>query len=240
MPSVRVPVPSAASGIGGAAGGALVGVGLDPGQDRSGLARVGGPVARGLGLVGADEDRLHVALELETLERLLVFELVVTAGMLDRALGAGHARHLVRDLAQIAEPDGRGGRVCRGVVAFDHRIGGVDGGKRLRLPFVIDRGRLFPLERGHAGRIGRVDTVDDVGQILAIADRLIGLEGIAGDSHDRAFLPGAGAASPEQGRSVLQVAGFLELLGEVLDLCIERGAFGLRDAGPLDRWDRLG
>src|SRR3954463_8953866 len=55
-----------------------------------------------------------------------------------------------------------------------------------------------------------------------------------------AFLTSAGAARPEQGRSVLEVAGFFELLGEVLDLRVLRYAFGLRDAGPLDRWDRSG
>ena len=117
-------------------------------QDRTeAVLRAVGVVAGDLGLVGADEDRLHVALELEALEHLLVGELVVAAGVLDRALGAGHARHLVRDLAEIAEPDRRGGRVGGGVVAFEHRVGGVDGGERLRLPFVIDGGRLFPLER---------------------------------------------------------------------------------------------
>ena len=82
--------------IGRAAGAALVGIGLDPGQDRCRLAGVRRSIAGGLGLVGADEDQFHVALELEALERLLVFEFVVAAGVLDRALRAGHARHLVR------------------------------------------------------------------------------------------------------------------------------------------------
>src|SRR3954471_24395996 len=55
-----------------------------------------------------------------------------------------------------------------------------------------------------------------------------------------AFLTSPGAARPEQGRSVLEVAALLELLGEVLDLRVLRSAFGLRDAGPLDGWDRSG
>ena len=55
-----------------------------------------------------------------------------------------------------------------------------------------------------------------------------------------AFLTSAGAARPEQGRCVLEVAALLELLGDVLDLRVKRGAFGLRDARPLDRWNRSG
>ena len=42
----------------------------------------------------------HVALELEALEHLLVFELVVAAGVLDRALGAGGLRRL--ELGRLA------------------------------------------------------------------------------------------------------------------------------------------
>ena len=87
LPSVRVPVPSAARDR-RRAGGALGGVGLDPGQDRGGLARRR-VVAGNLGLVGADKDGLHIALELEALEHLLIGELVVAAGVFDRLLGAG-------------------------------------------------------------------------------------------------------------------------------------------------------
>ena len=132
--------------VGGAAGRALRRVGLDPGEHRGGLA--GGRVVAGvLRLVGAAENRLHVALELETLEHLLIGELVVAAGVIDGALGAGDAGDLVADLADVAEPHGRGDGVGRGVVAFELRVGVVGRGERLRLPFVIDGGRLLALAR---------------------------------------------------------------------------------------------
>jgi hypothetical protein len=175
VPSVRVPVPSAAEGSEPVA--PFRRIALDPGQHRSGLAR-GGVVAGHLGLVGADQDRLHVALELEALEHLLVGELVVAAGVLDRPLRAGDARHLVGDLADIAEPHRRRGGGGGGVVAFELGVGGVGGGERLRLPFVIDGGRLLALDAGHERRVGRIDAIDHVGEILAVADRLVGGEGV--------------------------------------------------------------
>src|SRR5258708_7833104 len=61
---------------------ALRRVGLGPGEHRCGLAR-GGVVAGRLGLVGAAEDGLHVALELEAFQHLLIGELVIAAGVID-------------------------------------------------------------------------------------------------------------------------------------------------------------
>ena len=80
--------------------------------------RAVGGVARHLGLVDADENGLHVALELEALEHRLVGELVVAAGVLDRLLGAGNARDLIGDWQMLSS---RTVDVveCRGVVAFE-------------------------------------------------------------------------------------------------------------------------
>src|SRR5262245_49446019 len=168
--------------------GALRRVGLDPGQHRGELARGRAFRARGLGLVGADQDRLHVALELEALEHFLVLELVVAAGVLDRTLGAGHADDLVRDLAEVAEPDGGRDRDGDSVVTFELGVSGIDRGERLCLPFVIDGGRLLALARGHERGVGGIDAVDDVGQIFSVADGVVGGERCCFDSHGSAFL----------------------------------------------------
>ena len=77
-----------------------------------------------------------------------------------------------------------------------YRVGGIDGGQRLRLPFMIDGGRLFPFERRHDRRVGRIDAIDDVGQVLAVADGLVGGEGIGGESHWYAFASGRPRAWP--------------------------------------------
>ena len=151
--------------IGGAAGRALRGVRLDPGEHRGG--RAGGRVVAGvLGLVGADQDRLHVALELEALEHLLVGHLVVAAGVLDRLLRAGDAGDLRADLADVAEPHGRVVASVDGVVAFELRVGVVGRRERLGLPFVIDGGRLLVLDAAHERGVGRIDAIDHVARGL--------------------------------------------------------------------------
>jgi hypothetical protein len=104
-------------------------------------------------------------------------------GVLDRALGAGDAHHLVRDLAEVAEPDGGRDGDGDGVVALELGIGGIDRGERLRLPFVIDGGRLLALARGHERGVGGIDAVDDVGQIFPVADGVVGGERCCFDSH---------------------------------------------------------
>src|SRR5262249_238681 len=152
------------------AGRAFRRVALDPGQHRGGLAR-GGVVAGHIGLVGADEDRLHVALELEALEHFLGGELVVAAGVLHRPLRAGDARHLVGDLADVAEPHRRRGGGGGGVVALELGVGGVGGGERLRLPFVIDGGRLLALDAGHERRGGRGAAGEHVRKSCAVSCR---------------------------------------------------------------------
>ncbi len=164
------------------AAGAFRRVRLGPGEHRGGHARDRGG-ARILGLVGADQDRLHVALELQALEHLLIRHLVVAAGMLDRLLGAGNLRHLARDLADVAEPHGRRRGIGRGVVAFELGVGGVCRRERLGLPFMIHRRGLGLVDGGHERGIGRIDAIDHVAEILAIADRRVGREGIGGKCH---------------------------------------------------------
>jgi hypothetical protein len=83
-------------------------------------------------------------------------------------------------LTDVAEPHRGGGRVRDRIIAFKLRIPGIDGGERLRLPFVIDGTRLLLLDAAHERRLGRIDPVDDVGQILAVADRLVGRKGVRG------------------------------------------------------------
>jgi len=78
--------------------------------------------------------------------------------MLDRLLGSGDTRHLVADLADVAETNVWSSGIRGGVVAFEHRICGVDGRESLGLPFVIDRGafsRSTALMNGAACRRGR-------------------------------------------------------------------------------------
>src|SRR5262245_25885827 len=88
VPPVRVPVPSAADGSAPPAPfDVLVLI-----QERiEAVLRATASAAGDLDDVDADQERLHVALELEALEHLLVGEFVVAAGMLDRLLGAGDA-----------------------------------------------------------------------------------------------------------------------------------------------------
>ena len=166
---------------------ALRRVRLDPREHGSGLAR-SGVVAGRLGLVGAGKNGFHVALELEALEHLLVGELVVAAGMIDRALSAGDAGNLGGDLVDVAKAHRRRGGVGVRVVAFELRVGVVGGREGLGLPFVIHGGRLLTLDARHERRIGRVDTIDHIGEVFAVADRLVGGEGIGRESHGLGFL----------------------------------------------------
>src|SRR5262249_18431513 len=66
----------------------------------------------------------------EALGHLLVGGRSVAAGWPPRPLGAGDAGHLVGDLADIAEPHRRRGGGGGGVVAFELGVGGVGGGER--------------------------------------------------------------------------------------------------------------
>ena len=82
--------------------------------------------------------------------------------MLDRLLRAGDLRHLAGDLADVAEPNRRRGRVGDRVVAFELLVRAGGGGERLGLPFVVDGDRLGLLDAGHERRVGRIDAVDHV------------------------------------------------------------------------------
>jgi len=108
--------------------------------------------------------------------------------MVDRLLGAGHARHLVGDLADIAEPHRRRGGVGGGIVAFKLCVGAGSRRQRLGLPFVVDGGSLFLVCAGHERRIGRVDAIDHIAEVFAVANRLIGGKGGSRESHVSYFL----------------------------------------------------
>jgi hypothetical protein len=107
--------------------------------------------------------------------------------VLDRPLGAGDARRLARDLADVAEPHRRGGGIGDGIIAFELGVAGVDRGQRLGLPFVIDGGSFLLLDAAHERRLGRIDAIDHVGEILAVADRFVGRKGIGRKCHFGAF-----------------------------------------------------
>jgi hypothetical protein len=115
-------------------------------------------------------------IEFETLEHFLIGHFVVAAGVLNGLLSAGDARHLVRNLADVAETDGRGGGVGDGIVTFQHRVRGIDGGKGLGLPFVIDGSGLDLLDARDERSVGRIDAVDFIGKVFPVADGRIGRE----------------------------------------------------------------
>jgi len=102
------------------------------------------------------------------------------AGVVDSLLGARHLRHLVGNLAEIAEAYCSRQRVGAGVVAFELSVRGGRLRQRLRLPFMVHRGRLFLFGAAHERGIGRVDAIDHIAEVFAVTDRLVGRDGIGG------------------------------------------------------------
>jgi hypothetical protein len=102
---------------------------------------------------------------------------ICSGSVLDSLLRARDLRHLVGNLAEIAESDRGRGDVRGGIVAFELRVGAVRRRERLRLPFMIDGRRLLFFGGAHERSIDGVDAIDHIAEIFAVADRLVGREG---------------------------------------------------------------